>query len=154
MVVAIDTVPDTARLTAASALQKLLPELVALSLDAKQVHWNVTGPGFLPLHTLTDEIAAFARDRADRIAERAVALGFTVDARPGTVAASHTRLPGGELGDDEAVTQLVERLNVITADARVCLDELERSDVVGHDIVVGILEGLEKFRWMLRATVR
>lgn len=154
MVVAIDTVPDTARLTAASALQKLLPELVALSLDAKQVHWNVTGPGFLPLHALTDEIAAFARDRADRVAERAVALGFTVDARPGTVAASHTRLPGGQLSDDEAVGQLVERLNVIAADARVCLDELVRSDVVGHDIVVGILEELEKFRWMLRATLR
>ena len=50
--------PDTARLTAASALQKLLPELVAFSLDAKQAHWNVTGPAFLPLHALTDEIAA------------------------------------------------------------------------------------------------
>lgn len=154
MVVAIDTVPDTARLTAASALQKLLPELVALSLDAKQVHWNVTGPGFLPLHALTDEIAAFARDGADRVAERAVALGFTVDARPGTVAATHTRLPGGALSHDEAVGQLVERLNVMAADARVCLDELARSDVVGHDIVVGILEQIEKFRWMLRATLR
>lgn len=55
------TVPDMARLTAVSALQKLLPELVGLGLDAKQVHWNVTGPGFLALHSLTDEIAADAR---------------------------------------------------------------------------------------------
>ena len=33
MVAAVDTVPDSARLTAASALQKLLPELVGSSLD-------------------------------------------------------------------------------------------------------------------------
>lgn len=55
---------------AASALQKVLPELVALSLNAKQVHWHVTGPGFLPLHALTDQIAADALGWADRVAER------------------------------------------------------------------------------------
>jgi hypothetical protein len=79
---ALQTVPDTARFTAASALQKLLPELVALTLNAKQAHWNVTGPAFLPLHTLTDEIAADLRTWVDRVAEHTVALGFAVDARP------------------------------------------------------------------------
>ena len=85
--------PDTARLAAASGLQKLLPELVALSLDAKQAHWNMTGPAFLPLHALTDRIAEDTRAWADRIAERAVALGFYVDARPATVAAAAGTLP-------------------------------------------------------------
>ena len=87
--------PDTARLAAASGLQKLLPELVALSLDAKQAHWNMTGPAFLPLHALTDDIAADTRAWADRIAERAVALGFYVDARPSTVAAAASSFPLG-----------------------------------------------------------
>lgn len=154
MVVAVDTVPDTARLTAASALQKLLPELVALGLDAKHVHWNASGPAFLPLHELTDEIAASARAWADRIAERAAALGFTVDARPETVAAAHTQLPGGALSDREGIAELIERLNVIAANTRVHLDDLDGADAVGHDIVVDVLEGLEKFRWMLRATIR
>jgi starvation-inducible DNA-binding protein len=54
----LQPVPDTARFTSAPVLQRLLPELVALTLDLKQAHWNVTGPGFLPLHVLTDEVAA------------------------------------------------------------------------------------------------
>lgn len=71
--------PDIDRGTAASALQTLLSKLVALTLDAKQAHWNVTGPGFLPLHSITDEFVADLRVWSDRIAERAVR-----SARPST----------------------------------------------------------------------
>jgi len=101
----LQTVPDTARLTAASALQKLLPELVALALNAKQAQWNVTGPAFLPLHALTDEIAADLRTWVDRVAERAVALGFTVEARPGTVAPVGGQFPAGRVSDHEAIAE-------------------------------------------------
>ena len=38
--------PEYGRLTTASALQELLPELVAFTLHAKQAHWNLTGPAF------------------------------------------------------------------------------------------------------------
>jgi starvation-inducible DNA-binding protein len=143
--------PDTDRLAAASGLQKLLPELVALSLDAKQAHWNMTGPAFLPLHALTDEIADDTRAWADRIAERAVALGFYVDARPATVAAAAGRFPLGRVTDIETITELVELIDGVTATARRILDQLATADAVGHDITVGILEGLEKYRWMLTA---
>jgi starvation-inducible DNA-binding protein len=148
---ALQTVPDTARLTAASALQKLLPELVALTLNAKQAHWNVTGPAFLPLHALTDEIAADLRTWADRVAERAVALGFTVDARPGTVAAVGGQFPAGQVSDQEAIAELVERIDDVTATARGSIADLERVDVVAHDLTVTVLEALEKYRWMLSA---
>ena len=153
-VVAPQSVPDTARLTAASALQSLLPQLVALMLDAKQVHWNVTGPMFLPLHALTDEIAADARSWADRVAERAVALGFTVDARPGTVAAVARRFPAGRVADREATAELVLLIDSVAATARASLESLEPADAVAHDITIGVLEGLEKYRWMLRAQTR
>ena len=148
---ALQTVPDTARLTAASALQKLLPELVALTLNAKQAHWNVTGPAFLPLHALTDEIAADLRAWVDRVAERAVALGFAVDARPGTVAAVDGQFPAGRVSDHEAIAELVEHIDDITATARGSVADLERVDVVAHDLTVTVLEGLEKYRWMLSA---
>ncbi len=146
---ALQTVPDTARLTAASALQKLLPELVALTLNAKQAHWNVTGPAFLPLHTLTDEIAADLRAWVDRVAERAVALGFTVDARPGTVAAVGGQFPAGWVSDHEAIAELIEHIDEVIATARGAITDLERVDVVTHDVTVTVLEGLEKYRWML-----
>lgn len=140
----------TAPLTA-SALQKLLPDLVALSLNAKQAHWNVTGPAFLPLHALTDQIAADALGWADRVAERTVALGFTVDGRPGTVAASAGPFLAGRLGDREAIDELGVLLDHVAARARAALDMLAHADAVGHDIVVSALEGLEKYRWMLHA---
>ena len=43
---ALQTAPSAARLTAASALQKLLSELVAFTLHAEQAHCNLTGPAF------------------------------------------------------------------------------------------------------------
>lgn len=148
---ALQAVPGTARLTAASALQKLLPELVALTLNAKQAHWNVTGPAFLPLHALTDEIAADVRAWVDRVAERAVALGFSVDARPGTVAVVGGQFPAGRVSDHEAIAELVEHIDDVTATARSSIADLERVDVVAHDLTVAVLEGLEKYRWMLSA---
>ena len=152
---ALPTVPDTARLTAASTLQKLLPELVALTLDAKQAHWNVTGPGFLPLHSLTDQIAADTRIWTDRVAERAVALGLTVDARPATVASSVSEpFPAGRLSDHETIFELAGRIGDIAATARDSLVVLEQSDAVAHGVTVDVLEGLEKYRWMLQAHAR
>jgi starvation-inducible DNA-binding protein len=151
MPAALQTAPDTAQLTAASALQKLLPELVALSLHAKQVHWNVTGDQFVALHAFTDQVAADARTWADRVAERALALGFTVDARPGTVASAAGPFPAGRLGDGEAVGELVATIDGVVGTTRAALAELDDADPVAHDVIVATLEGLEKSRWMLLA---
>jgi starvation-inducible DNA-binding protein len=148
---AVLSAPNTNRFSAASALQRLLPELVALTLHAKQAHWNLTGPSFLPLHALTDELAADARAWADRVAERAVALGFTADARPATVAAVGGEFPGGWVRDREVVVELGSLIDVVTVTTRVGLAEVEAADAVTHDIHVEVLEGLEKYRWMLRA---
>ncbi len=149
----LTTVPDAAELTAAGTLQRLLPHLIALSLDAKHAHWNVTGSGFLPLHALTDDIAAEVRVWADRIAERAVALGSSVDGRPATVASVNSDpLPSGWLADHEVITELTRQIYDVSGAVRHSLDVLEDVDVVAHGIAVEVLEGLEKFGWMLRAS--
>jgi starvation-inducible DNA-binding protein len=150
MQTALAVAPDTAAFTAAAALQKVLPKLVALSLDAKQVHWNVTGENFLGLHMLSDRIATDARDWADRLAERAVALGFAVDARPRTVAASSGQLPAGRLSSPETVTELTDVIDRVAATTRTALDHTD-GDPVAHDVLVAVLEGLDKYRWMLTA---
>jgi starvation-inducible DNA-binding protein len=151
MTVTFPTTAEHARLTAASALQKVLPELVGLTLNAKQAHWNIVGPNFLPLHALTDDVAADARGWADRVAERAVALGFTVDARPGTVAATASQFPAGRVVDREAISELVELIGDVAETVRATLGDLEQADIVAHDLIVEILEGLDKYAWMLRA---
>ncbi|MEO6126669.1 MAG: ferritin-like domain-containing protein [Ilumatobacteraceae bacterium] len=148
-------VPDTKALTAASKLQTLLPKLAALTLDSKQAHWNVTGAAFLPLHTLTDELAVDLGAWTNRIAERAVALGMAVDARPMTVAASvSSSYPTGWVSDGAVITELVRRIDEVTSAIRHSAAELESSDLVAHDAVVEALEGLEKYRWMFLATSR
>lgn len=147
----LDVSPDTATFTAAAALQKVLPDLVALSLTAKQAHWNVTGSQFLALHDLTDAMAADARNWADRIAERAIALGFAVDARPHTVAAADGRFPAGRLGDQETITELMIVIDRVGATARTALKDIGDVEPVSHDALVAIVEGLDKYRWMLSA---
>jgi starvation-inducible DNA-binding protein len=155
MSTALDTTRYTARynarLAASTWMQRLVPELVALTLDAKQAHWNVTGPAFLPLHALTDEIAADARNWTDRVAERALALGFTVDARAATVASVAGEFPAGQLSDREVIGELTLSIDRAADTARSSLGDLETTDAVAHDITVEVLEGLEKYRWMLTA---
>src|SRR5256885_8279490 len=71
-----------------TALQETLVELIDLHLRAKQAHWNVAGWHFRSLHLHLDELTDAVRDAADLVAERAVAIGYAPDGRPGTVAKS------------------------------------------------------------------
>src|SRR3954452_6988304 len=68
-------------------LQATLVELIDLSLIGKQLHWNIYGRGFKPLHEHLDELVDTWRDLADTVAERAVALSAVADGRAGTVSA-------------------------------------------------------------------
>jgi starvation-inducible DNA-binding protein len=151
MTTALHATPDIADLSAAAALQKIVPELVALALDAKQAHWNVTGDAFVAVHALTDEIAADARAWADRVAERTVALGFSVDARPATIAGSASTFPAGRIAARDAVSELRAAVDRAATATHAALNTLDRSDPVSHDIAVAVLEGLDKYRWMLDA---
>jgi starvation-inducible DNA-binding protein len=155
-----ELVPDSAALAAAALLQDLLPELVALSLETKQAQWNLTGPAFLPLQDLTERITVDARTWADRVAERAAALGFTVDARPQTVAAVASYFPSGRLMDPStasgtawpsAIVELGARIEHVAASAKARLGQLAVNDAVAHDVTVAVVEGLERYGWMLRA---
>ena len=60
-------------------LQAMLVELIDLALIGKQLHWNVTGPLFRPLHEQLDELVDSWRELSDVVAERAVALGYVPD---------------------------------------------------------------------------
>lgn len=147
----LETAPDRARLTAASTLQRLLPPLVALKLDAKQAHWNISGPTFLAMHHLTDEFAADLDRHIDRVAERAAALGFAVDARADAVASIGSVLPAGRLTDDEAARELASALQAVAGSALDGLQGLEDADPVTHDLVVDLVGELEHYRWLLRS---
>src|SRR5699024_5679212 len=67
-------------------LQTVLVDFIALSLTAKQAHWNIVGTNFRDLHLNLDEVTDIARARSDEIAERMRALHASPDGRPAVIA--------------------------------------------------------------------
>ena len=51
----LDTKPSAEVRVTAESLQATLVELIDLSLQAKQAHWNVVGPAFRGVHLFLDE---------------------------------------------------------------------------------------------------
>ncbi|MBN9109299.1 MAG: DNA starvation/stationary phase protection protein [Pseudonocardia sp.] len=134
-------------------LQDTLIELTDLALQAKQLHWNVTGPTFLSVHEQLDALADEARAAGDAVAERAVALGQPADGRVAVVA-KETPLPeapDGRLDTAAVVAHTVRVLDTVIERTRTRIDQLGTLDPVSQDLLIGIVAGLEKQRWMFDA---
>src|SRR5207302_1053550 len=104
------------RSEAGRELQATLVELVDLSLIGKQLHWNIYGRPFKPLHEHLDELVDSWRELSDTVAERAVALGIAPDGRAGTVSADSeiAAIDADSLDTDLATHELAERLQYVT----------------------------------------
>ena len=137
----------------APALQATLVELIDLSLQGKQAHWNVVGPAFKPVHEFLDELTGEYRDWYDMIAERLTAIGVAPDGRSATVSASTplAPFPGGPIEDRAALAAVEERVTLVAHRVRTRADDLGEVDIATQDLLIEILRGLEKQRWMLRA---
>ena len=134
-------------------LQISLYDLVHLQLVTKQAHWNVVGPTFHPTHLFLDEIWEFVQESTDSVAERLVALGMSPSGQGPDVVAN-TRVEPIALGfhkDLETIELMSERLMRTSADMRAELEPIEDLDTVTADLLHGVIEGLEKYLWMLRA---
>jgi starvation-inducible DNA-binding protein len=136
----------------AQALQSTLVELIDLSLQGKQAHWNVVGPAFKPVHEFLDELVIDYRTWYDDVAERLTAIGVSPDGRIGTLRDS-TPLPelaSGPISDRDALTAMDERVTLVAAQIRERADGLGE-DLASQDLLIEILRGMEKQRWMIRA---
>jgi starvation-inducible DNA-binding protein len=134
-------------------LQTLLVELVDLSLLGKQLHWNVVGPMFRPLHLQLDELIDSWHELADAVAERAVAIGFHPDGQSATVARD-SPLRGvarGEVEDRVVVRELTSRLAEVAERGRERMDRLGVLDTASQDVVIEVVRALEQQLWMIRA---
>jgi len=149
----LETRPVARTAEHAAALQDTLVELIDLSLQAKQAHWNVVGPSFRPLHELLDEFTAEYRDWYDTVAERLTAIGIAPDGRSATVSATTplAQLPEGQLEDRAVYGYFDERITLVASHVRDRTQALADQDIASQDVLIEILRGLEKQRWMLRA---
>jgi starvation-inducible DNA-binding protein len=143
------------RREAGTELQATLVELVDLSLIGKQLHWNVFGRPFKPLHEHLDELVDSWRELSDTVAERAVALGIAPDGRAGTVNANSGIDPveASALDTDTALRELVTRLAAVAERIRARMDRLGELDLAAQDVLVEVVRELEKQLWMLRASL-
>jgi starvation-inducible DNA-binding protein len=133
-------------------LQDVLTVLIDLSLLGKQAHWNVTGPNFRSLHLQLDEMIDAWRSDADRVGERAVALGHAPDGRVATVAAATTLspLPSGQLPDRDVVAAFTRLLTDAIGEVRAAMMRIEDVDPVTADLLHDVVATLEQQLWMIR----
>jgi starvation-inducible DNA-binding protein len=136
-------------------LQATLVELIELSLIGKQLHWNIFGRPFKPLHEHLDELVDSWRELSDTVAERAVALGVAPDGQVGTVSRHSDIKPvdAGSLDTDTATRQLVERVADISERIRGRMERLGELDLASQDVLIETIRELEKQQWMLRASL-
>ncbi|WP_109211715.1 MULTISPECIES: Dps family protein [Microbacterium] len=137
-------------------LQKVLVDLIELSLQGKQAHWNVVGRNFRDTHLQLDEIIEAARDFADTVAERMRSLHALPDGRSDEVAQTTTlpEFPQGEIATNEVVDLMTERLDAVAATCREVHDDVDEEDPTSADILHAILERVEQLSWMVSAENR
>ena len=136
-------------------LQATLVELIDLSLIGKQLHWNLYGRPFKPLHEHLDELVDSWHDLADTVAERAVALGFSPDGRAATVSSDSEigTVETGSLDTDAALHTLIPRVADVTERIRGRMDRLGELDLASQDVLIEVVRELEKQLWMLRVSL-
>jgi starvation-inducible DNA-binding protein len=137
-------------------LQKVLVDLIELSLQGKQAHWNVVGRNFRDTHLQLDEIIESARDFADTVAERMRSLHALPDGRSDEVAQTTTlpEFPQGEIATTEVVDLMTERLDAVAQTCRDVHDDVDEEDPTSADILHAILERVEQLSWMVSAENR
>ena len=134
-------------------LQDRLNSLSDLALTLKHVHWNVTGPNFIAVHTMLDPQVDAVRAMADETAERIATLGGSPVGTPGALVAQRDwdDYSIGRSGTQEHLGALdVVYAGIIEAHRR-AIDATEELDQVTQDMLIGQSGQLEQFHWFVRA---
>jgi starvation-inducible DNA-binding protein len=144
----------SAKLT--KSMQSVLVDLVELSLQGKQAHWNVVGRNFRDLHLQLDEIVEAAREFSDEVAERLRALHAEVDGRSDTVAATTSlpEYPNGEILTSHTIDLITVRLDTTVSRIRQVHDAVDAEDPTSADLLHQIIQRLEQLSWMVGAENR
>ena len=148
----LGTLRDTDRDAIGGELQEVLVVLLDLALLGKHAHWNLVGPHFRSLHLHLDEMVAEWHELADRVAERAVALGQVADGRAATVAAGIelSSLPAERIPDRDVIAAFTRLLADASGVVRDQMTRIETVDPVTADLLHDVVATLEEQLWMVR----
>jgi starvation-inducible DNA-binding protein len=146
--------PKGARTELISVLNANLANGIDLQLSAKQAHWSVKGPSFMPLHELFDTIFDEATEWVDLIAERVVQLGGVAE---GTVAsiAAHSKLPEYSLEIFSGPDHVDAMSDALAAFGRSIRSAIDTSEGLGDagtaDLFTEVSRGVDKMLWFVEA---
>jgi len=150
------SLPDDAAELTGNALSETLIDLIDLSLQGKQAHWNVVGSRFKTVHEHLDELVESTRAFADTVAERLVTIGQPAIGAAGHVD-HHSKIdpfPTTYVKDAEAVKLVAERLGEVTGRLRDRIGIVSERDPVTEDVFVEVLRKLEEQMWMFHAQLQ
>ncbi len=138
---------------AAKILGQVLADSYVLLLKTQSVHWNVSGRGFVGIHTLTEQQYNELFAAIDEIAERIRALGYV---SPGSLKefSQITRLTDGVKGttDEDMVRELVKAHRAMSASLREAIDAIDDlDDDATEDLLIARLQVHDKATWMWSA---
>ncbi len=152
-IVSLATVDGHQRESIHRALQPILFELIGLGRSLKQLHWNVTGPHFRPIHLHLDEIYALVDDATDQVAERLAATGHSPNGRMCDVTKQSEieDMPAGFINDAEVLLLSEHTIRRVVGVIRYRITEIETVDTSTADLLHQIVLGLEKHHWMIAA---
>lgn len=131
-----------------------LADALHLKMQLKQAHWNVTGPNFIALHELFDQVADEADNWGDLIAERATSLGGPAD---GTLAAVKEASTLEEYSRTERdakahVKAVSKALSTFGARARKAIETAsDAGDEVTADVFTEVARGVDKQLWFVES---
>jgi starvation-inducible DNA-binding protein len=138
-------------------LNAQLADAIHLGLAAKQAHWNVKGPHFVPLHELFDKLYDQASGWSDDLAERAVQLGGTAEGTLELVG-KRTRLASYDVSLQEGdghLEALSDRIAAFGRSVRAAIDAASGAGDQGTaDLFTGISRDADKTLWFFEAHLR
>ena len=137
----------------AQALQQRLNAYNDLHLTLKHAHWNVVGQNFMSVHLMLDPQVEAVRGFADAVAERIATLGSSPQGTPGAIVAQRDwdDYSIGRAGAIEHLGALDQVYIGVIESTRKVAAEVEETDPVTNDLLIGHLGELEQFHWFIRA---
>ncbi|SMF03277.1 Dps family protein [Pseudobacteriovorax antillogorgiicola] len=138
----------------AGVLAQSLADTYTLYLKTQNFHWNVEGPRFVGIHTLTEEHYQNLALAVDTLAERIRALGFYA---PGSYKeyaqmSSIEEVEGGALDSEKMLKTLVDDHMSLVSKIKESIEVAEKhGDSTTADMLSERRDFHEQAAWMLRS---
>ena len=133
--------PDTPKVL--KLLQASLTYSLGLANRAQEAHWNVKGEEFGQLHDLFGGFYDFLASSSDMVAERIVQLDGVASANP----------TGSLLnGDPVVMLSTLQKMAENLGGHYITVVKATSNDPTTNNLVMGILQDLEKWIWKLQAS--